>query len=67
MNFIYLSKDVILLSNEFRASEERYHKLNSQKIVSLAFQKRAQDEFKTYTTKNSNEKSFRYLKISQTV
>jgi hypothetical protein len=57
----FLPQDVVSLANEFRASEERYHKLNSQKLISLAFQKRAQDEFKTYTSKNANEKSFRYF------
>jgi hypothetical protein len=42
-------------------SEERYHKLNSQKLISLAFQKRAQDEIKMYTSKSSSDKSFRYI------
>ncbi len=54
-------KDVGALLNEYRMSEERYHKLNSQKLISLAFQKRAQDEIKLYTSKATNDKSFRYI------
>lgn len=52
-------KDVRILSNEYRMAEERYHKLNSQKLFSLALQKRAQDEIKLITSKSTNEKSFR--------
>lgn len=40
-------------------AEERFHKLNSQKLISLAFQKRAQDEIKLYTSKNISDRSFR--------
>lgn len=49
------------LSTEYRIAEERFHKLNNQKLISLAFQKRAQDEVNLYKVKNAAEKSFRWV------
>jgi hypothetical protein len=46
------------LADDYRIFEARYHYFNSQKLISLAFQRRAQDEIKLYT-KHSSEKSFR--------
>lgn len=55
-------KDVRALADDYRIFEARYHYFNTQKLISLAFQKRAQEEIKLYT-KNSSEKSFRYVII----
>ena len=46
------------LVDDYRILEARYHYFNSQKLISLVYQKRSQDEVKLYT-RNGNEKSFR--------
>jgi hypothetical protein len=55
---IFNLKDVRGLADDYRIFEARYHYFNTQKLISLAFQKRAQEEVKLYT-KNSSDKSFR--------
>lgn len=54
-----LEAEVRSLTEDYRIYEARYHYFNSQKLISLAFQKRAQDEIKLYT-KNGTEKTFRF-------
>jgi intraflagellar transport protein 81 len=54
-----LEHDVRTLADEYRISEARYHYLNTQKMMALVFQKRAQDEIKLYTKHGSDNKSFR--------
>jgi hypothetical protein len=46
------------LVDDYRIFEARYHYFNTQKLISLSFQKRAQEEVKLYT-KNSSDKSIR--------
>lgn len=45
--------------DDYRILEARYHYFNSQKLISIVYQKRAQDEIKLYTRSGGNEKSFR--------
>ena len=51
-------KDVRALVDDYRIFEARFHYFNTQKLISLSFQKRAQEEIKLYT-KNASEKSIR--------
>ena len=44
--------------DDYRIFEARFHYFNTQKLISLSFQKRAQEEIKLYT-KNASEKSIR--------
>ena len=48
------------LADDYRIFEARFHYFNTQKLISLALQKRAQEEVKLYTKCNNTEnKSFR--------
>jgi hypothetical protein len=53
-----LESEVRSLTEDYRIYEARFHYFNSQKLISLAFQKRAQEEIKLYT-KNGTDKTFR--------
>ena len=53
-----LEGEVRSLVDDYRILEARYHYFNSQKLIAIVNQKRAQDEVKLYT-KNGTEKSFR--------
>ena len=57
-----LESEVRSLTEDYRIYEARFHYFNSQKLISLAFQKRAQEEIKMYT-KNGTDKTFRYVKF----